>query len=611
MADHHLLTTTSLRNYKSSMEEQREIELIDLISNTMNTQLKEIVNTQGTILCEMDKGRPAIQVKMQELHQLMESMNKTVQTREIKQDNNDPLLILESDRTDTWNTENTNTTHHSKSISNTTTAKAQSQVNRIEGNGEKQSQVNRIDKNTATEIINNKDAHNQHVHPSEQISDNSRDALRILVTRINGDSSQIQHQCTRHSLHKQWHCVCTVSFPFKKNAQPLQTVAQSPKKKDVIEIASKLMIKQILKQPPPITNDIHSDDDKYNLSAIDTWKCTDLEAYKEAMRQLRWTDPKGCKIHQVPNEFATEAILKSKHWFGKFGTVRRIEKKRHKKSGYTVWVNYETKKAATKAMTHTFAANNHRLKAMTISTQYCHKFIEGKTCKIPTCTKAHQWTVRSTTTEQHQPTKSTDDTKPNATADKEQRTPFTQPSQRKDEAVNTTRHNSQDTASDSKSTSTSDDEPTGNQQSESTNTSTKHNDASSHSETPRIVINTNKSNGNDQGTSVKSNKDVHRTKHSHYQHTTQQQSTCASHLTQQPEHAYCANEGGYYDKVYDDRHTKYEYDIHDKHKVKGYHQHQQYPQYQTHDHSKHRVTYDHPQQYQYQYEHQYHRSQHR
>eukprot|EP01083_Nonionella_stella_P186893 685478_1 len=322
MADHHLLTTTSLRNYQSSVEEQHKEthrELIDLISHTMNTQLEEIVNTQGTILCKMDKERAAItelihpiQVRMQALHQIMKPMNKTVQTRNINQNNNDSLLMLESDRTVTWNTEDTNTTHHSKSIPNTTTTTSTDAAKRAETSScQSDACVN-------TDNIVDKD--------TEDTASPTHHADGYIPPKNNGS------------------CDDTQTYDANCDAREQDT---------------------------------------------NTEKAEGSHTEKELLKAMRWKDDKCVYMNKVPERIAH--TLNTNKWFGKFGSIKAIRKIRHK-AGFRVFVHYHSAESAKDAMAHTmYITKDRELRKRWGHIRYCHKFIDGQSCKNGKCTKLHRW----------------------------------------------------------------------------------------------------------------------------------------------------------------------------------------------------------------------------
>eukprot|EP01083_Nonionella_stella_P112188 329695_1 len=97
--------------------------------------------------------------------------------------------------------------------------------------------------------------------PKRKIYHTARAALHALMKQMNGDTNQIKYDCSRDDIRNQWRCLCTVSLPFKKIANPLKKAAHGSKKKEAIQKASTLMIEQILKQPLPITMAIQWDDE--------------------------------------------------------------------------------------------------------------------------------------------------------------------------------------------------------------------------------------------------------------------------------------------------------------------------------------------------------------
>jgi len=101
---------------------------------------------------------------------------------------------------------------------------------------------------------------------------NSRGELESLVRWIGGDSMEITHRCSQTASSRQhepqWQCTCRVALPSSTGSHAmnpshpvtLQSVACDSKKKEAIKSASKLMIKEILKQPLPISIDLIGED---------------------------------------------------------------------------------------------------------------------------------------------------------------------------------------------------------------------------------------------------------------------------------------------------------------------------------------------------------------
>eukprot|EP01084_Bolivina_argentea_P040823 75353_1 len=88
---------------------------------------------------------------------------------------------------------------------------------------------------------------------------NQRGELETLYRWIGGSSTQIKYECSQEP-ETQWKYICKAVMP-NNSSNELETQSIQSKKKDAKNQAAKLMIKEILKQPLPITVIVINEDE--------------------------------------------------------------------------------------------------------------------------------------------------------------------------------------------------------------------------------------------------------------------------------------------------------------------------------------------------------------